>query len=190
MRPVEHISKKDLLTHLLALDIESRNRRFGFSIGDSGLEGYTSNIADTDIIIGIKESAVSDTIVAAVHLAIDNNNQAELGISTLQQYRRQGLAERLVRFSVDILRNRGIDHLYTVCSPTNDPLLKMFNKLNIATVAPSFDEREAKLSIPVAGLDSITNEMYNYRLVVIDNTLRPWAKLWTTMFKTIGNKND
>lgn len=181
MTPIEVITKKQLTEHLLALDSAGRHMRFGFSCSDEVVENYVENIPEGDFILGIKESITNDTIVAAVHLALSGKT-AELGISTLLQCRRKGYGERLLRYTVDMLRNRGIKQLYSVCVPNNFPLLKLFQKLNITSITSVPGEKEARISIPMAGIDSLITELRNDRLVIIDTAMRPWAELWEQMF--------
>lgn len=183
MTPIEVITREQLATHLIALDIESRHMRFGFACNDDSIREYTSNIPSSDYILGIKESITNNTIVAAVHLAISKDGKsAELGISTLIQSRRKGYGERLLRYTVDMLRNRKITQLYSVCIPDNLPLLKLLQKLNITSITSVPGEKEARINIPMAGMDSLITELRNDRLVLIDTAMRPWAELWEHMF--------
>lgn len=175
---IERISKADLQQHLLMLDLEARHWRFGYAASDGALESYVSNIDSDDLIFGIRATA-SDRVVAAMHLAFDADNKtAEMGISTLPDCRRKGYAERLMRYSVDVLRNRNITQLYSVCLPDNQPLLKLLQKLNITAVYSNDGDKEARIVIPMAGIDSILNEMRNERLIIIDKSMRPWSQLW------------
>lgn len=185
MRPIENITKDELLLHLISLDAEGRHWRFGFGIGDDSIKSYVDNIPGDDIIIGIRESVLEDSIVAAVHLAFEKDHtSAEIGISTLVHARRKGLAERLLRYALDILRNRGIHRMYSVCLPDNYALLNLVKKLNITSITSSQDDKQAHISIPIAGLDSIYNEFENQRTLIIDRSLRPWAKMWATILNT------
>lgn len=183
MSAIEPITKEELLEHLTLLDEEASRWRFGYAASKTAIEMYTNGIPETDLILGIRASITSRTIVAAMHLSFNaDNKSAEMGISTLMDYRRKGYAERLMRYSVDILRNRGIRQLYSVCLPDNAPLLKMLQKLNITTVYSNDGDKEARVVIPMAGIDSVLREMRNQRLVIIDKTMRPWAELWEHMF--------
>ena len=183
MTPIEVITREQLASHLLALDIESRHLRFGFACNDDSIREYALNIPSSDYILGIKESITNNTIVAAVHLALSKDGKsAELGISTLTQSRRKGYGERLLRYTVDMLRNRKITQLYSVCIPDNLPLLKLLQKLNITTITSVPGEKEARINIPMAGMDSLITELRNDRLVLIDTAMRPWAELWENMF--------
>lgn len=183
MTPIEIITTEQLAEHLLLLDIESRHMRFGFACSDDSVREYALNISSSDFILGIKESITSNTIVAAVHLVISKDNKtAELGISTLRQCRRKGYGERLLRYTVDMLRNRNINQLYSVCIPDNVALLKLLQKLNITSITSVPGEKEARINIPMAGMDSLINEFRNDRLVIIDSAMRPWAELWEKMF--------
>ena len=179
---IERISRSELREHLMLLDIEARRWRFGFAASDESVEVYALGIPEDDMIFGIRESLTSDRVVAAMHLAFDTNAKtAEMGISTLSLSRRQGNAERLMRYSVDILRNRGISQLYSVCLPDNIPLLKLLQKLNITTIYSNHGEKEARIVIPMAGIDSFLNEMRNERLIIIDKAMKPWGNLWQTI---------
>lgn len=183
MIPIENISKQQLADHLLKLDLQSRYMRFGYSCKDESIQDYASNIPDCDMILGIRESITDDNIVAAVHLAVSQDGtSAELGISTLPSSRRKGYGERLLRYTVDVLRNRKIMQLYSVCIPDNQPLLKLLHKLNITSITSQPGEKEARISIPMAGMDSLVSELRNDRLVMIDTAMRPWAQMWEKMF--------
>jgi ribosomal protein S18 acetylase RimI-like enzyme len=182
MSAIETISKEELLEHLTQLDEEASRWRFGYAVSDAALEIYVNGISDDDVLLGIRSSITSRTIVGAMHLSFDKQTEsAEMGISVLRDYRRKGYAERLMRYSVDILRNRGITQLYSVCLPDNAPLLKLLQKLNITTVYSNDGDREARVVIPMVGIDSVLHEMQNQRLVIIDKAMRPWAELWSRM---------
>jgi len=186
MNAIEHITKGNLLEHLLALDTDARRWRFGYAANDYAVEMYVNSIPDSDYILGIRD-AFTLQIVASAHLAIDKEgHSAELGISTLSDYRRKGYAERLLRYTVDMLRNRDINTLYSVCLPDNQPLLRLFKKLNITSITSVEGEKEARVSIPMAGIDSIMHEMQNHRIVAIDIAMRPWAAVWQSMFNRKG----
>jgi RimJ/RimL family protein N-acetyltransferase len=149
---------------------------------------YANSIPDTDMLFGIKESITSDRVLASIHLAIDKDNKsAEIGISTLIDARRRGLAERLLRYAVDILRNRNIQQMYSVCLPDNQPLLKLIQKLNITSITTADGDKQARINIPMAGLDSFYGEMQNDRMVMIDKSMKPWAELWTNILKKNEN---
>jgi GNAT superfamily N-acetyltransferase len=184
MPAVERITKGELLEHLTLLDPEARRWRFGFTISDGSLENYTNGIAGHDYILGIRESITSKRIVAAIHMSIaDDGNSAEMGLSTLKDARRKGLAERLLRYTVDMLRNRGITQIYSVCLPDNLPLLSLIRKLNITSITGTEDDKQAIISIPMAGIDSIVSEITNQRMIMIDHSMKPWAALWEGMLK-------
>ena len=175
---IERISKADLQQHLIQLDLEARHWRFGYAASDGAVESYVTGIEETDILLGIRSLSTSD-VVAAMHLAFNADNKtAEMGISTLPDSRRRGYAERLMRYSVDVLRNRNITQLYSVCLPDNTPLLRLLHKLNITAVYSNDGDKEARIVIPMAGIDSILNEMRNERLIIIDKSMRPWSQLW------------
>lgn len=188
MPAIEKITADDLKEHLCLLDEESRRCRFGYNATNAAIELYTNKIVDSDILLGIKESITSYQVVAAIHIAIDHeDNSAELGLSTLPWFRRKGLAERLLRYTVDILRNRGIRQMYSVCLPDNTPLLRLMQKLNITSITADDGDKQARITIPMAGLDSFYGEMYNERMIIIDKSMKPWAELWEGILRKNEN---
>ena len=183
MPAIERITKAQLLEHLTLLDNEGRAWRFGYAASDSAIQMYVDGIADVDLILGIRADIYSEVFAATIHLSFDiEKHSAEMGLSTLIDHRRKGFAERLMHYAIDVLRNRNIRELYSVCLPDNQPLLKLLRKLNITSVVSNDGDKEARVNLPIAGLDSLVHEMQNRQLVVIDRTMKPWASIWKTMF--------
>jgi GNAT superfamily N-acetyltransferase len=187
MPAVERLVKSELLEHLQDLDADSRRLRFGYNATDVSIEAYVNSIPPTDYILGIRESITNDRVVAAIHMSVaDDGKSAEMGLSTLPTSRRRGLGERLLRYTADMLRNRGITQIYSVCLPDNMPLLNLIRKLNITSITSTPDDKEAVISIPMAGIDSVVNEYYNQRMFIIDKSMKPWATLW----ESFSSKNE
>lgn len=184
MPAIVRITADELKEHLQLLEPDSRRFRFGYNSVDASINSYTSNIPEGDILLGIKESVTSDRVVAAMHLAINQEEQsAELGLSTLREYRRKGLGERLMRYTIDLLRNRNICQVYSVCLPDNGPLLKLMQKLNITSIVNEEGDRQARITIPMAGIDSFYGEVQNERMIIIDKSMKPWAELWENILR-------
>ncbi len=188
MPAIVRITRDELREHLELLDPEARRWRFGYSLSDDAVKMYTDNISDIDMLLGIKESITSNRVIATIHIAIDQDNKsAEIGISTLKEYRRKGLAERLLRYTVDILRNRNIRQMYSVCLPDNEPLLKLIQKLNITSITSDEGDKQARITIPMAGIDSFYGEVQNERMIIIDKSMKPWAELWESILRKNEN---
>jgi GNAT superfamily N-acetyltransferase len=185
MTVIDHISRSQLRQHLDSLDPESLRLRFGYLVNKEVLDRYVEDIKDRDILLGIHRQG---QCVSTLHLAIDPAaNTAELAVSTVTEYRRQGLAEALIRHAVDLIRNRNISTVYTVCNAANQPLLKLFGKLGIATVASDTGEREIRLTIPQAGPDSVYSELKNLQMLIIDKSLGSMTDFWQ---KCLGPKSQ
>lgn len=181
MTAIEPVTKPQLLAHLINLGEDSRHFRFGYSPTDEALAMYVDSIPDGDIIIGIRRHIISTVFASCMHISISKDQRsAEMGLSTLAKARRHGFAERLLKYGIDVLRNRGIRELYSVCLPDNKPLLALLSKNGITAVYKDGD-REAHIAVPMAGLDSIMHEVNNNRLVIMDTTMRPWADVWAKM---------
>jgi RimJ/RimL family protein N-acetyltransferase len=184
MPAVEKITREELYNHLVSLDTTARHLRFGFSPSNESIDAYTNSIPRGDFLFGIRSDIDDDVVSSAIHLAIDGD-VAELGISTLESARRKGYAERLLRYGIDILRNRQIYQMYSVCLPENWPLLKLIQKLNIISIKNDEGDRQANISIPMAGLDSIFSEIQNEQMVIIDRSMKPWASMWSAMLREL-----
>lgn len=181
--PVEFISRDEYRAHLLSLDPESRRWRFGYPANDYSIENYVKNTGDDDIFIGIRERAPGSLIISAMHLSLEGDrSSAEMGISTSPGFKRQGHAERVLKFAMTVLRNRRIFELYTTCLSDNQPLLCLFKKLGVSSVSHEPGGKEARISLPLTGVDSLIDEFNNQTLVVMDKTLRPFRSLWAGMF--------
>ena len=190
MTPIEFISTKEYLTHLLNLDNDSRRWRFGYPAADYSIEKYVESIKSSDIIVGIREPVPGNSIVSAMHLSVeDDHTSAEMGISTVSNFRRMGHAERLLKHSIDVLRNRGIYQLYTTCLSDNVPLISLFKKLGITSISHEPGGKEARISLPMPAPDSIIGEINNTRMVIIDKTLRPLTTTWHNIVNSLTN-ND
>jgi GNAT superfamily N-acetyltransferase len=182
MLAIETITRDQLEQHLLELDQDSCVCRFGYAANPTTIKMYVDSIPEGDMLFGIRPSLINDRVAAAVHLAISpDGSTAELGISTLPEFKRRGMGERVLRYAVDILRNRGIKQIYSVCMPDNSPLMNLIRKLNITSITSSPGQREATINIPMAGIDSVLAELRNDRMIIVDSAMKPWAELWGKM---------
>jgi hypothetical protein len=64
-------------------------------------------------------------------------------------------------------------------------LLKLIQKLNIISIKTEEGDKQANISIPMAGLDSFYNEIQNEQMVIIDRSMKPWATMWSAMLQEL-----
>ena len=117
--------RQALLDHFLALDDEDRRLRFGASLRGSAIGSYVRGIEfDRDGVFGIMDDA---TLVAVAHAAL-GEGPAELGISVLPAWRRQGLANALFEAAVDFMRRCGVREARTFCLTENGAMMQLARK--------------------------------------------------------------
>lgn len=169
---IELISKDLYIEHLYCLDENSRRMRFGYPANNYAIDNYVHSISSTDIIIGIRSN--SGQVMSCMHLSINRkDNLAEMGISTLADHRRKGLAESLIQYAITLLRNRNINQLYTVCLKENKALISLISKIGAVSVTQDSDSKTAIINLPSAGIDSMIDEFSNMAMVFLDRAFWP-----------------
>ncbi|MCA9496677.1 MAG: GNAT family N-acetyltransferase [Nanoarchaeota archaeon] len=143
--------------HLLKLNKEDRNSRFGYPISTSGIKNYISTLnKEKDIIIGIEDEE-NENIIAAAHLALikhEGEKIIELGLSVNENYRGKGLGNKLFKHTINKARNRGYNLLETQCLTNNTWMMKKAEKEKMILAR---DGLEATGKIKLAGPHFMTH---------------------------------
>jgi len=117
--------RQALLDHFLALDDEDRRLRFGAALRGPAIGSYVRAIDfDRDGVFGMMDHA---TLIAVAHAAL-GEGPAELGISVLPEWRRQGVGDALFDASVDFMRGRGVREALTYCLTENGAMMQLARK--------------------------------------------------------------
>ena len=69
--------------------------------------------------------------LGVVHIASINDNSVEFGFIVGNQYRNQGIADRLMDEAVTWVRNRGYQRLFLHCLSWNQPIKKLCQKYGL-----------------------------------------------------------
>ena len=136
-----------LLDHFLALDDEDRRLRFGAALRGPAIGSYVRGLDfDRDGVFGMMDHAA---LIAVAHAAL-GEGPAELGISVLPEWRRQGIADALFDAAVDFMRRRGVREALTFCLTENGAMMQLARKHGML-----LDENEGhtngRLRISLAG---------------------------------------
>jgi GNAT superfamily N-acetyltransferase len=164
-------------SHLLALDTDSRYKRFGFHIQDEVInklcDGFES-APDSHRIFVIENENLE--VVAAGHISLDG--ETELAFSVLKEYQGQGMGSALMKRCVEWCQNRDIKTGCMVCLSTNTAIKKLAAKYGI--LANYGGDTMAAITIPKSNAYSLYNEMVDSNLARLDHlgkVQRKFAKM-------------
>lgn len=130
--PVEMSGFRD---HLLRLDAQSRQSRFGMEAADDFVTAYAERcFGIDDVIYGF----VANGVVRAAgelrgighNLPLGFGGSAEAAFSVEVEWRRQGIGAQLMGRIVRAARNRRADTLYMSCLANNEPMLRLARKFS------------------------------------------------------------
>jgi len=164
LQPVEYHRYR---THLLALDEESRYRRFGYHINDDMInqlcDKFEANPKDHKLFV-IEDDNLD--VVAAGHISLEGE-ELELAFSVLKPYQGQGMGSSLMKRCIEWCQNRGIKGGCMVCLSTNTAIKKLAQKHGI--LIQDGGETLADIKIPEANSISIMNEVVDSNLARFDH---------------------
>jgi GNAT superfamily N-acetyltransferase len=152
--------------HLLALDQDSRYKRFGFHISDEVInklcDGFESSPSQHKIFVVEDEEL---RVVGAGHISI--GEETELAFSVLKEYQGQGIGSALMSRCVEWCQNRGIKGGCMVCLTSNIAIKKLAAKHGI--LINQGGETLADISIPKSNPFSVYNEIVDSNLARLDH---------------------
>jgi RimJ/RimL family protein N-acetyltransferase len=103
--------------HLKRLDSSDRYLRFSFLAKDEWIDNFVRDLDFSKHII--KVIFVQDKIVAAVHIALLDNDSAEIGISVDKTHRGRGWGHLLFDAAIEYCKNSNITKIETMCMNNN-----------------------------------------------------------------------
>jgi GNAT superfamily N-acetyltransferase len=170
--PVSELSRAHragLLRHFLELDVHDRRLRFGAAPSDTAVRAYVARIDfQRDAVFGVFDEELR--IIGAAHLA-RASEQAELGISVLQDYRNRGVGGALLMRTVLRARNWGVRALYMHCLRENETMMHLARTQGMRIVTEQ-GETNAWLGLPPADATSHFSEVFAQRVALFDYALK------------------
>jgi ribosomal protein S18 acetylase RimI-like enzyme len=107
-------------THLLSLDMVSRNRRFHCGFSDAAVTAYASRFDPiNDILFGAIEPVSNRVVGLAEARAGCTPRTVDLGVSVLEPQRRRGIGHQLSARVVEFAFATGSDAVELVFDPEN-----------------------------------------------------------------------
>jgi GNAT superfamily N-acetyltransferase len=166
---------KRVLAHLLALNPQDRQLRFGYLVSDEGIRHYAELLDyERDHVLGVFNRSLK--LVALVHLAFGAAGRvpggaAEFGISVLPRQRGQGLGALLFDHAVTCARNRNVGTLLIHLARDNAPMLAIVRRAG-AQVSFEGSDVLAQLPLPTDTLGSHIQELLEHQAAELDYRLK------------------
>ncbi len=190
--PVQRLTAADrpaLEAHFLALAPDDRRLRFGAAISDDGIRNYVHGLDfERDGLFAADDDELK--LLAVVHVAF-SDGFAELGLSVLAGFRRQGLGNALFQRAVTHLRNRGVREVYVHCLTENQAMMHIARK-NGMRIVQEGSESEARLELEPASPDTRLSEwladQQSANLTLLKHNLRFVRALWS-YFPSPGSRS-
>ncbi len=123
----------DLVTHFLALPQQDRQLRFGRTMTDEAVIDYVGAIDFERHAVYAVVDPVLD-IAGALHLAADGEYGIDLGLSVLPQARGSGIGTGLLRYAVQVARERGLARLFVHDLARNDAMRRVARRAGVPVV--------------------------------------------------------
>lgn len=167
--------QRDLLQeHFAALPLEDVRRRFGTTLDPQGLAAYVDRINfQRDCVFAVFAEDLS--LAGVVHLA-HGHGVAEVGLSILPAYRRQGIGSALFQRAVTRARNLQAVELFVHCLAENEVMLHIAREAGMRIVMEQ-SEADAYLELPPATVDTLGADFAAQQTGLIDYTLKAQAGL-------------
>jgi GNAT superfamily N-acetyltransferase len=117
--------------HLLRLDPESRQNRFGGAIADDMIRTYAATMRGPDAMVhGYFVDGVLRGVVDMRYLGTTHRYEAEAAFSIEKPWQSHGVGSALLERSLLAARNRGIKMMHVCCLPENRRMQQLARKFD------------------------------------------------------------
>jgi len=158
-----------LQEHFAALPTEDIRRRFGILLDRDGVAAYIARIDfRRDCVFAVMSDDLS--LAGVVHLGC-RDGAAELGLSILPPYRRQGIATALFQRAVTRARNLQAVELFVHCLASNAAMLHIARQSGMRVVLEQ-GEADAFLELPPATAATLGADIAAQQTGLFDYTLK------------------
>ena len=167
--PVDHPAFR---RHLLRLDEETRQARFGTAVNDAFLESY----ADTARRIGtvIYGAFIGPDMYASAELRALHpmgDTMAEAAFAVEKDHQKHGLGSALMDRIITTAQNRGIGQLHMICMRQNNRMQKLAEKFGARIRIDrngATGEIEPAHATPLSLLDEVMHDTTDFVTAVMD----------------------
>lgn len=172
IRKLWPVETESFRRHLLRLDPETRQFRFGTPVNDNFLNDY----ADTARRIGtvvygafIGNEMVASAELRALHAVGDE--MAEAAFVVEEEHRHHGLGSVLMDRIITAAQNRGIHQLHMICARENQPMQRLGEKFGAQFKidhGEALGEIEPAPPSPVSLMDEAMHDTADFVTAVLD----------------------
>ena len=145
--------------HLLRLDSDSRNRRFGGAVSDDFIRSYAETARGFGVVI--HGFVVGDTLRGCGELRMSSSpftREAEAAFSIEKPWQSHGVGSVLLERTLLAARNRGVKALHMHCLADNERMQQLARKFD-ADLHFDFGSVIGEVDPPRSTLLSLTREM-------------------------------
>lgn len=176
------LDRPRLVEHYRALNDDDRRLRFGFAVSDEYFDDYVDGIDfSRDHVFGVFGPAFE--LIAVAHMG-RMGETAELGLSVLAPYRRDGLARRLVARAMQRATALGRRELWIHFVQDNHAMARFTRELGM-TIKVAQGEADAVLALPAASPLAVGLDFYQCQ---IDGLLGHWRGLLIPGRRQLGGR--
>lgn len=158
--------------HLLRLDAETRQFRFGAPVNDNFLNAY----ADTARRVGtvIYGAFIGQEMHASAELRplqAAGEDMAEAAFAVGTDHRHQGLGSALMDRIITAAQNRGIHQLHMICTRENHPMQRLGEKFGAHFTidrGEATGEIETRPATPLSLFDEAMHDTTDFMMAVLD----------------------
>ncbi len=168
--PLDRPSLKD---HFLHLSDDDRRLRFGGALPDDMLVEYVDRMDfGRDQVLGVFDARFE--VIAVAHVGLLPDGTAEIGLSVLQEHRREGLALRLVRRAIKGATIYGCTRLWIHFLTENRAMATLTRKLGMQ-ITSVLGESDAYMVLPAASALEIGVTLCSEQIDAMLGALRHWV---------------
>lgn len=164
--------------HITKLEANDLRLRFGSAIKPEHAVKWVRSLDfnDTKKQHVIWAMITEGELISICHIVIENN-EAEIALSTLPDYRRHGYSKQLLDTAISYLRNRNIRNLSMVCLSENHAVQQLAKKAGLITWTWDGDS-VASMKLPWPDISTVTKETCANALTLWDKQIRYSTNIW------------
>jgi L-amino acid N-acyltransferase YncA len=158
--------------HLLRLDAETRQFRFGTPVNDNFLDAYADTAQRLGTVVYgafMGSEMYASAELRALHMLGDEMAEAAFAVETA--HRHQGLGSALMDRIITTAQNRGIHQLHMICARDNQAMQRLGEKFGAhfrVDHGEALGEIETHSATPFSLLDEAMHDTTDFVTAVLD----------------------
>ena len=141
--------REQVISHLLSFDADDLRLRFGYTPTEYIIRKYVEDSwgKSGNRWFGIY-SPEADGVIATLHVALMNDDQAEFGFTVDSRFRNRGFGSELFSRGVTWAKALSVKKVFMHCLSENAAVRKIAKKNEMHVITLDGDEAEADLALP------------------------------------------